>query len=61
MKFEEFCAIKKIDALSFEKSEKLYYADLKEIFEQISVSSFTQQKMFIINKIRRKHQLKNSI
>lgn len=60
MKFEEYCSTKNIDAIAFENAEKLYYADLKVIFEQISEASFTQQKMFIINKIRRKYQLQNS-
>lgn len=56
MKFEEYCNIKNIDAKAFQNAEKLYFEELKVIFEQISEASFTQQKMFIINKIRRKYQ-----
>lgn len=58
MEFVDYCNKKNIDAKAFEDAEKLYYADLKAIFDQMSEASFTQQKMFIINKIRRKYQIK---
>lgn len=58
MEFEEYCTKKNIDAKAFEDAEKHYYAELKAIFDQISEASFTQQKMFIVNKIRRNYQIK---
>jgi hypothetical protein len=55
MSFEEYCISKKIDAQAFSANER--YSELKALFEQISPNSFTQQKLFIINEIRRQYPL----
>ncbi len=56
--FEVYCEAKKIDASAFLLKEKELYTELKEVFEQVHPDSFTQQKLFLINNIRRKYQLK---
>jgi len=58
--FEEYCKEKKIDANAFKKKEPLYYDELSSFFMKVHPLSFTEQKKFIINKIRRKYILKES-
>lgn len=55
--FEEYCISKNIHPEAFEKAEPALFAELKVIFDQVSPISFTQQKLFLINNIRRKYQL----
>lgn len=55
--FDDYCNSKKINALAFKNSETTQYEALKFVFEQVSVASFEQQKLFLINKIRRKYTL----
>lgn len=57
MNFEAYCNTKKIDHQKFSKSEPTLFVDLKDQFEQMSVESFTQQKLFLINPIRRKYPI----
>lgn len=61
MKFEEYLREKKIDPDKFKTSEQEQYAELKRIFDQVHPNSFTQQKLFLINKIRRTYQLKEQL
>ena len=56
MNFEEYCTSKKIDTRTFKTNER--YTELKTLFEMVSPNSFTQQKLFIINDIRRQYPLK---
>ena len=58
MEFEEYLKEKKIDPNKFKAGEQEQYAELKRIFDQVHPNSFTQQKLFLINKIRRTYQLK---
>lgn len=58
MTFQEYCASKKIDALAFQKEDQDYFNELETLFNEVSPASFTQQKKFIINQIRRTYQLK---
>ena len=53
MNFEEYCISKKIDPERFE--------EWKHFFDAVSINSFTQQKLFLINEIRRKYKLTNQI
>ena len=57
MTFQEYCTSKKIDAEAFKTGNAEHYAELESIFNEVSPVSFTQQKKFLINKIRRTYQL----
>lgn len=60
MTFEEYCFKKKIDADAFKASEPGKWQELKFIFDQVHPESFTTQKKFLINDLRRKYHLKES-
>lgn len=55
--FEEYLRSKKIDPKKFKASDQSKYAEFKLLFDQIHPDSFTQQKLFLINRIRRKYIL----
>ncbi|MDB5239571.1 MAG: hypothetical protein JWP57_196 [Spirosoma sp.] len=55
MEFEEYLAQKKIDANQFRQGEPERYVAWKEEFEQMSPTSFTIQKKFLLNDTRRKY------
>lgn len=57
MTFEEYCTKKKIDSVRFNEDDPEQWKELAAIFEQISENSFTQQKKFLINDLRRKYLL----
>jgi hypothetical protein len=57
MTFSEYLQSKKIDEISFSANDSSTFHAWKNLFEQISVSSFTDQKKFKINQIRRKFLL----
>jgi hypothetical protein len=52
----EYLHGKKIDAAAFQKAEAKSYDQLKDIFDQVHPDSFTQQKLFLINPLRRKYK-----
>ena len=58
MDFEEYLKNKKIDSDAFRKAQKEKWNELKTLFEQVHPESFTAQKKFLINDIRRKYLLK---
>lgn len=60
MNWEEYCTSKKIDSKSFMDAEPEKWEELKNIFEQVHPNSFTEQKKFLINDIRRKYTLRKS-
>ncbi|MCV9388007.1 hypothetical protein [Reichenbachiella ulvae] len=60
MSFEEYLISKKIDSSKFKLGDAQQYSELKAEFEQMNPNSFTQQKLFIINPLRRKYQLTES-
>lgn len=53
MTWEEYCIKKKINSELFRQAEPQRWAELKNIFEQVHPNSFTEQKKFIINDLRR--------
>lgn len=55
MEFEEYLVQKKIDASQFQQIDPEQYAEWKREFEQMSPASFTVQKKFLLNDIRRKY------
>ncbi|MFL5730266.1 MAG: hypothetical protein ACJ75J_12340 [Cytophagaceae bacterium] len=61
MTWEEYCISKKIDSEAFRQQEAERWEELKNIFEQIHPNSFTEQKKFLINDIRRKYHLKEEV
>jgi hypothetical protein len=58
MTWEEYCIKKKIDTEAFRKNDLAKWQELKNIFEQVHPNSFTEQKKFLINDLRRRYLLK---
>jgi len=56
--FEEYLTSKRIDASAFKEKEEELYDSLQAFFDQVHPDSFTQQKLFLINPLRRKYHLK---
>ena len=61
MNFEEYLRSKKIDSGAFRAAEEELWEGWKKEFELMSESSFTSQKLYLINPVRRKHPLANDI
>ena len=57
MNFEEYLRSKKIDSSAFRQKEPDLWESWRVEFEQISPTSFTAQKLYLINPIRRKYLL----
>ncbi len=55
--FEAYLAKKKIDSEAFRKGEPAQWQDFVTLFEQVHPDSFTAQKLFLINAIRRRYPL----
>jgi hypothetical protein len=58
MTFTEYLISKKIDGATFQAAEPALWNEWSKLFEQMSPASFTSQKLYLINPIRRKYQLK---
>ena len=56
--FEDYLISKKIDAAAFLSAEPQIWKVWKSEFEQVHPNSFTTQKLYLINPIRRKYPLK---
>ena len=54
MTFDEYLDSKKIDRIEFSKQEPSVFAEWQKTFEQLHPNSFTAQKLYLINGIRRK-------
>lgn len=61
MTFEEYLSSKKIDASRFKKSEAAQFEEWQTVFEQMHPESFTAQKLFLINPLRRRFPMKDEI
>jgi hypothetical protein len=57
MEFEEYLKGKKIDPTAFKAGEPTQFEEFSLLFAQVHPDSFTQQKLFLINPIRRKYPL----
>lgn len=57
MNFDDYLISKKIDAEKYRVSAPDQYENLANIFRQVSPKSFTDQKLFLINGIRRMYPL----
>lgn len=53
--FDEYLSKKKIEATLFKASEPALYHRFSLAFEQMHEDSFTAQKLYFINAIRRKY------
>ena len=61
MNFEEYLRSKKVDSSAFKLKEKSKYNKLETLFDQIHPESFTAQKLFLLNPLRRKYTLKEKV
>jgi hypothetical protein len=55
--FEEYLIAKKIDASAFKNAEPARWSEWEKEFAQVHPNSFTTQKLYLINPIRRKYPL----
>ena len=55
LSFEEYCESKSINPTLFKRKEESLFQELKAYFEQVHPDSFTAQKLFLINEIRRRY------
>lgn len=58
MDFEAYLVSKKIDSNLFRSQEPQLWSAWKTEFEQVHPNSFTAQKLYLINPVRRKYTLK---
>ena len=56
--FKEYLIKKKIDSDRFRQEAASQWESLKALFDQVHPKSFTVQKLYLINPIRRKYPLK---
>lgn len=57
MSFDEFLGLKKIDAARFRAAEPARFAEWAELFPRLHPESFTMQKKFLINDVRRRYPM----
>lgn len=58
MDFESYLKSKKIDSEAFKQSKPDLWNEWEKLFNQLSPISFTSQKLYLINSIRRNFLLK---
>jgi hypothetical protein len=56
--FEAYLTSKKINAEAFRQHEPRVWEEWSRLFAEVHPNNFTQQKLFLINPIRRKYPLK---
>lgn len=61
MTFEEYLVSKKIEPGLFKDAEPKLFQEWKNEFGQVHPNSFTAQKLYLINPIRRKYVLKQEM
>lgn len=57
MEFTEYCIKKKIDPEKFLAGDPEKYKEWERLFNEVHPDSFTEQKKFLINEMRRKYLL----
>jgi hypothetical protein len=57
MTFEAYLSEKKIDPAAFRMHEPQRWEEFQKLFEQVHPNSFTAQKKFLINDLRRRYHL----
>jgi len=58
MTFEEYLHEKKIDPVEFKVGEPDRWQEWAALFKEVSPASFTSQKLYLINPLRRKYRLR---
>jgi hypothetical protein len=58
--FDEYLMDKKINSAAFKTAEMARWEEWQREFEQLHPHSFTTQKLYLINTIRRKYPLTES-
>lgn len=58
--FEEYLVNKKISTEAFRKAEPELWEEWSILFTKVHPNSFTQQKLFLINAVRRRFPLENN-
>jgi len=61
MEFEEFLKQKKIDASAFKAADQTRFSEWENLFPDMHPESFTAQKKFLINEIRRRYHLNEDL
>ncbi|MEK6477141.1 hypothetical protein WJR50_06390 [Catalinimonas sp. 4WD22] len=59
--FEEYLSSKKIDAKAFKEEKPEMWENWRSLFYTMHPNSFTQQKLFLINPIRRQFPIKENV
>ena len=59
--FEDYLLKKRIDQDRFKQEDPSQWESLKKLFDQVHPNSFTVQKLYLINPIRRKYPLKEDL
>jgi hypothetical protein len=57
MEWEAYLEQKKIDPVAYQQRDPQQYEEFKELFYQMHPNSFTAQKLFLINTVRRLNPL----
>jgi hypothetical protein len=57
MTFEEYLDNKKIEKEAFRQAEPIRFEEWASLFQRVHPDSFTMQKKFLINQIRRKYKV----
>jgi hypothetical protein len=57
MSFDEYLTAKKIDGQRFKQAEPALYTEWAVLFELVHPDSFTVQKKFLLNAVRRQYLL----
>ncbi|TAF34505.1 MAG: hypothetical protein EAZ57_03540 [Cytophagales bacterium] len=52
---------KKIDAQAFQTNEPIRYAEWLELFSLVHLKNFEQQKLFLINALRKRFPVQDSL
>jgi len=58
--FEEYLISKKINTSAFKNAEPVRWSEWEREFAQIHPNSFTTQKLYLINPIRRKYPIQET-
>lgn len=61
MTFEEYLVSKKIDSVAFSAAEPDRWKEWNSLFEVMNPTSFTSQKLYLINPVRKKYPLKQVV
>lgn len=59
MEFEEYLKSKKIDSVAFRGADPARFSEWENMFQSMHPDSFTSQKKFLINDVRRRYHLEN--